>query len=185
MKITNHYNKYALGVAASLGLSVLLYAYPASPPPSDDILPSEYINDSGVRISRSPRSTSITLSPETYFEGKRREWLKDGQYHRDDGPAIEWENGARSWYRNGQMHRDDGPAQEHPNGYKAWFLNGQLHRDGGPAIEYPNGAQMWYRNGQLHRDDGPAVEHPDGTQIWYRNGKPTRALLPRNIFRPS
>jgi hypothetical protein len=39
-----------------------------------------------------------------------------GQYHRLDGPAIEWNDGNKYWIVNGQCHREDGPAVEYNNG---------------------------------------------------------------------
>jgi hypothetical protein len=50
------------------------------------------------------------------------------------------------WYLNGQYHRTDGPAIEYAWGPKYWYLNGQLHREDGPAIEYPDGSKWWYLN---------------------------------------
>jgi hypothetical protein len=58
-----------------------------------------------------------------------------GEYHREDGPAVELANGNKFWYLNGQYHREDGPAVELANGYKEWWLNGQYHREDGPAVE--------------------------------------------------
>jgi hypothetical protein len=29
-------------------------------------------------------------------------WTLNGQYHREDGPAIEWPNGTKKWYLNGK-----------------------------------------------------------------------------------
>lgn len=49
---------------------------------------------------------------------------ESGQYHREDGPAIEWTNGDKSWYLNGMYHREDGPAVECANGDKWYYLNG-------------------------------------------------------------
>jgi hypothetical protein len=43
--------------------------------------------------------------------------------HREDGPAIEYDNGGKSWWFNGKRHREDGPAIEEPYGYKEWYLN--------------------------------------------------------------
>ena len=51
-------------------------------------------------------------------------WYKDGLFHREDGPAIEWADGSKAWYLNGQKHRIDGPAVEWADGHKQWFLNG-------------------------------------------------------------
>ena len=57
-------------------------------------------------------------------------------------------DGTKHWYQNGQWHREDGPAIENANGTKYWYLNGQLHREDGPAIEYADGTKYWYLNGQ-------------------------------------
>lgn len=97
-------------------------------------------------------------------------YTKDGQFHREDGPAIIYAGGAGAWFLNGNLHREDGPAIEHVNGTKEWFLNGQRHREDGPAIEYSDGSKYWYLNGNLHREDGPAIEH-DGSKTWYLYGK--------------
>ena len=32
-------------------------------------------------------------------------------------------NGTKFWFLNGKRHREDGPAIEYDNGYKAWYLN--------------------------------------------------------------
>jgi hypothetical protein len=52
------------------------------------------------------------------------------------------------WYRNGQLHREDGPAIEWVDGSKEWWLNGKLHREDGPAIEYADGSKVWWLNGE-------------------------------------
>jgi len=71
----------------------------------------------------------------------------NNQFHREDGPAIEWDNGDKEWWLNDQLHREDGPAFEWDNGDKEWWLNDQLHREDGPAIEYADGTKWWYLNG--------------------------------------
>jgi len=53
-----------------------------------------------------------------------REYQLDGQFHRVDGPAIEFTDGSKEWYQHGQLHRTDGPACEWVNGYKTWWLDG-------------------------------------------------------------
>jgi hypothetical protein len=81
-------------------------------------------------------------------------------------------NGTKEWKNeNGQYHRDDGPAVIYPSGTKAWYKNGQLHRDDGHAVIFRDGTKHWYINDQLHRNDGPALIRPDGTQEWYIKGK--------------
>ena len=54
-----------------------------------------------------------------------KEWFRNGKYHREDGPAIEYADGTKVWYLNGKTHREDGPAFEDANGTKHWFLNGE------------------------------------------------------------
>lgn len=80
-------------------------------------------------------------------------------------------NESKYWYKNGQYHREDGPAIERADGTKEWYLNGKPHREDGPAVEYANGTKLWYLNGKHHREDGPAIERVDGTKAWYLNDK--------------
>jgi len=47
------------------------------------------------------------------------------EFHREDGPAIEWINGDKEWCQNDVLHREDGPADEWASGYKAWYINGK------------------------------------------------------------
>jgi len=82
------------------------------------------------------------------------------------------DDGSKYWYLNDQYHREDGPAIEFAGGSKEWRLNGKLHRTDGPAIECADGSgsKFWFLNGKLHREDGPAVEHPNGNKFWYLYG---------------
>ena len=96
-----------------------------------------------------------------------------GQLHREDGPAVEWEDGGKEWWVKGQRHRsNDLPAIIYQSGGKEWHFQGKLHRGAGlPAIEHANGAKAWYINGQHHREGGlPAVEYSDGNVEWWVNG---------------
>jgi hypothetical protein len=53
-------------------------------------------------------------------------WLNSkGEYHRENGPAIEEHYGTKSWWQNGLEHREDGPAVEFANDKKLWFINGK------------------------------------------------------------
>jgi len=52
--------------------------------------------------------------------------VRNGEFHRDDGPAIEYSNGgARHWYVHGKKHRLDGPAMEFPSGRGEWYYQGK------------------------------------------------------------
>ena len=121
---------------------------------------------SSLSITVLAMNTGITMS----VDGNKY-WYRNGEYHREDGPAIEWANGDKSWYRNGKLHHEDGPAAEYSDGTKEWYRNGEYHREDGPAIEWSNGTKEWYLNGKRHRDDGPVVERANGTKEWYQDGK--------------
>ena len=61
---------------------------------------------------------------------KDKYWKNDkGQWHREDGPAIERADGIKLWYINGQCHRLEGPAIEVASGSKSWYINGLLYDD--------------------------------------------------------
>ena len=62
--------------------------------------------------------------------------------------AHNWGAGDKVWYLNGNFHREDGPAIECANGDKAWLLMGNYHREDGPAIEYADGDKSWYLMGK-------------------------------------
>ena len=76
-------------------------------------------------------------------------WYNENdQFHREDGPAIEWADGSKQWFINGKHHREDGPAIEGSYGDKYWFINNKLHREDGPAVDCANGYKKWYINGE-------------------------------------
>jgi hypothetical protein len=103
-------------------------------------------------------------------DGTKR-WKLNGQFHREDGPAVVYADGHKEWWVHGQRHREDGPAIEWPNGDKWWYLHGQLHRPDGPAIERADGSKEWWLHGKNHREDGPAVEWPHGRKDWVLHGE--------------
>ena len=83
----------------------------------------------------------------------RTEWYNlEGNYHRENGPAIEWADGDKYWYMNGKLHREDGPAIEYANGSKYWYMNGKCHRDNGPAIECADGRKYWFINDKQYSE---------------------------------
>lgn len=111
----------------------------------------------------------------------RVEYRLNGKLHREDGPAIEFEDGSYEWYLNGLLHREDGPATQ-TNGSYEWWFEGLRHRMGGPAVEWACGIKEWAIKGLCHREDGPAVEHTDGTKEWWlKHEKITKEQL--NVFR--
>jgi len=57
---------------------------------------------------------------------------RNGDYHRDDGPAVIRPDGTQYWYRNGQFHRDDGPAIIRPDGRREWLIKGKFQKSVAP-----------------------------------------------------
>jgi hypothetical protein len=56
-------------------------------------------------------------------------WYKNGELHREDGPAIQYADGSKSWYKEGKRHRLDGPAIERSDGFKSWYIEGFLYTE--------------------------------------------------------
>ena len=106
-------------------------------------------------------SIPITLDTQTL-------WIKrDNQHiifmpHREDGPAIEHNNGDREWYLDGELHRDGGPAIEYQDGEQYWYHYGELRR------VKREGLDQYWLEGKLHREDGPAVNHNGKDEWWYQ-----------------
>jgi hypothetical protein len=65
-------------------------------------------------------------NPRIDTRGNKWWYDSDGKYHRDDGPAIIFEDEHKVWYQHDKRHRDDGPAVEYANGSNEWWLNDEL-----------------------------------------------------------
>jgi len=44
------------------------------------------------------------------------------EYHRINGPAVEYLNGTKYWFKEGLFHRVDGPAIDYLNKNKRWYV---------------------------------------------------------------
>ena len=93
-------------------------------------------------------------SPRYYTKRQeyRKVYYKDPKrkiIHREDGPAIEWDDGGKEWFVDSHRHREDGPAIEFASGDKYWFKHGKCHREDGPAIVYARGDSYWFLNDQI------------------------------------
>lgn len=70
--------------------------------------------------------------------------------------VLTQDNNCLVYLKNGHYHREDGPAysylDECKKGYAEWFLNGRRHNVYGPAITYTNnlGEPRYYINGKLY-----------------------------------
>jgi hypothetical protein len=88
---------------------------------------------------------------------------------------------TEEWYREGERHREDGPALIRADGGQEWYLNGKLHRENGPAVIAADGSEEWFREGLRHRNDGPAVVRCDGSVEWWTHGYPKRTEEPTRV----
>lgn len=82
------------------------------------------------------------------YDGNIHYYDDEGRLHREDGPAIVFNNGGERWFRHGHLHREDGPAVVEPDGYMVWYQNDLRHREDGPARVYPDGRKEWCRLGR-------------------------------------
>jgi hypothetical protein len=102
-----------------------------------------------------------------------------GRLHADSGPAmtiIQTNNQTRIaefWFKDGELHREDGPAAVlthtdpfHNSQEFGWFLNGLRHRENGPSkIIQTNDAvrqtivEEWRQYDRFQRVGGPACWH--------------------------
>ena len=105
-------------------------------------------------------------------------WNLDGKLHREDGPAIEYDDGSKEWYFNGRLHREDGPAVEYDDGSKSWYKNDKRHRIDGPAVIDVDGEKEWWVNGRYWGDD---VEQWAEAALEYENIKPTQELIQQKV----
>jgi hypothetical protein len=61
--------------------------------------------------------------------GNKRWYNEKGEFHREDGPAVEDISGWKEWRINDKRHRLDGPAIELTNGEKKWFIDGEQYSE--------------------------------------------------------
>jgi hypothetical protein len=135
-----------------------------------------------------------------YTNGDTIHYL-NGEFHREDGPAIDFAEGDKEWWLYGECldfkswmfkvgekkmkkvkisKLPNGILYKYPDGKEIfkyihgdtiYYLNGKIHREDGPAIERVNGDKEWYLNDKLHRENGPAVEFANGEKWWFLNGE--------------
>ena len=77
--------------------------------------------------------------------------------------VVEYPSGNTYWLKNGEQHREDGPAVEYVDGYKEWYLEDKEYFSKYLAnyvvLDHYKGKHgiMWYR--LLYKDD--IFEYPD------------------------
>ena len=112
--------------------------------------------------------TSVSEIPKNFtgivedLDGAKR-WYKEGNLHREDGPAVENSHGTKKWYKEGKLHRADGPACEWADEDRDWYLEGNFYKQINPndyiILDYFKGEDeiVWYKI--LTKDE--IVEYPD------------------------
>ena len=58
---------------------------------------------------------------------------------------ITWDNSIR-YYKNGEVHKEDGPAIILKNGTKYWVINSKIHNEISHAYEDSKCKSWWYNN---------------------------------------
>jgi len=145
------------------------------------------INSRGTKLWKNDKNELHREDgPAVEYQDGSKEWRINGKLHRLDGPAVEWKDGHKEWWVHGEKHRINGPAIEYVNGDKFWCQYDVFHRLDGPAVEYENGYKVWYKNGKCHREDGPAIEIPNGNKEWRINGEAMseKEFLERTTSKP-
>lgn len=72
----------------------------------------------------------------------------NGLRHRIYGPAyISCRYKVEEWYKDGELHREGGPARTHNNS-RFWYMDGKLHRLDGPAVEDTGRPKEFWIGGQ-------------------------------------
>jgi hypothetical protein len=65
-----------------------------------------------------------------------------------------YENGDEEHLKNGLFHREDGPAFIRNDGYQAWCIEGVFHRLEGPARIWPSGRkEYWIKHKEFSKQD--------------------------------
>ena len=110
-------------------------------------------NDLSITVEGELTVHNATKEPDNLIVTGDKFWYKNGKFHREDGPAIEFSDGSKFWYKNGEYHRKDGPAKIFSNGTRDWYQNDKLHREDGPAVIFNTGEQYWWLNGNQYTEE--------------------------------
>jgi len=84
---------------------------------------------------------------------------KSINYGKNDGAA--WRYDANGVAEDWRLHREDGPAMIYQDGMMTWCYHDKYHRVGAPAEIHPDGTEIWFFEGRRHREDGPALVIPE------------------------
>jgi len=89
-------------------------------------------------------------------------WRLNGVLHREDGPAIIWNNGDTEWFSHGKHHRLDGPAVKYGNWATSWFIN---------DYEVTEEITQWAKENDIDLDNLTEVDKALIKIVWADYGK--------------
>jgi len=123
-------------------------AHPGEP------LPVEWQLASSIGQIWVPDEKTLYHAELRLIHGKWREFsVVRGEVRRSDGHVWETHLDRRGncrYFRDRQLHRDDGPAVIWDDGSVEYWVNGQLHRLDGPAVIWDDETvQFWVENRRL------------------------------------
>lgn len=110
--------------------------------------------------------------------------------HPEIGPLVTAVGAPFAFTRNNRLHRDDGPALIYQDGHKVWYQDGAMHRADGPAVIIER-RMKWFWRGKLHNWAEPAVQGYTKTgeriERWFVHGEDitdvaTSWLVKREIY---
>lgn len=127
---------------------------------------------------------TVELLDYDYEYNRRMTTLRNNVFHSkidqltgESYPAIMWDHGSREWLLNGQGHRDhvkgiDLPAWIGNLGSQVWYIRGNHHRDPIDGISQPAsvmsyGVLEWWINGKGQRDSIDGVDKSDTKSVGY------------------
>jgi hypothetical protein len=81
---------------------------------------------------------SFNDEPAKIFEDGTKAWCCNGDYHRENNPAIITLLGTMLWFKYGKRHNENGPAVIFPDGYVEYFVDGVKLTEDEFYKAYPN-----------------------------------------------
>jgi hypothetical protein len=88
------------------------------------------------------------------------------------GLAIVGDGDPMVHFVNGEYHNENGPAVERTDGSEEWYIHNRRQSVGGrPSEIRSNGDKLWHQDGKLHRENGAAIERHNGERLYFLYGK--------------
>lgn len=112
-----------------------------------------------IKVQNLTPNLVTTLNGKVYLEFRHP---ITSLFHRENGPAIIWDDGKKEWYKDGMRHRDDGGAAIYGGGGDMeFYVDGRRHNSEGLAIIKNDGdGEYWLNDCYLDSDQyNNAITH--------------------------